>query len=118
MSNSADTGYISRAVLSNARVSPRKARLVADLIRGKHVGQALDELAFCDKKTAPLVRKLILSAVANAQGQSDVDVDDLIVKKIMVNEAQKLKRWLPRAHGRATPLIKRNSTILVELDER
>lgn len=118
MSKVADTGYISRAVLTNARVSPRKARLVADLIRGKAVGQALEELAYCDKKTAPLVKKLVLSAVANAQEQSDVDVDDLVVKKILVNEGTKLKRWLPRAHGRATPLIKRNSTILVELDER
>lgn len=118
MSKTANTGCISRAQLTNARVSPRKARLVANLIRGKMVDQALESLTFCDKKTAPLVRKLVLSAVANAKEQSDVDVDDLMVKTIRVDEGTKLKRWLPRAQGRATPLIKRNSTIIVELDER
>ncbi len=117
-SDKQNSGYISRAVLSNARVSPRKARLVADLVRGKMVGDAIQALEYCDKKTAPLVRKLVLSAVANAVNQSGVDADELQLKHIRVDEGQIFKRWLPRAHGRATPLLKRHSTITVELDEK
>ncbi len=111
-------GYISKAVLRNVRVAPRKARLVADLIRGRKVGTAIDILANSDKKTAPLLNKLLLSAAANAKHQSGVDVDELFVRRIWVNEARTLKRMIPRAHGRGTPIRKRHSSITVVLDER
>ena len=110
-------GYISKASLQNARISPRKARLVVDLIRGEKVSKALDILQFNKRKTAPLLRKLLLSAVANAKNQSGVDIDELIVKKAWVDEGKKLKRFMPRAQGRATPIWKRNSSLNVVLDE-
>lgn len=108
--------YVSKAVLSNFRVSPRKARLVVDTIRGRSVEEAVNILSFENKKSASVVKKLVLSAAANASRHS-VDVDELYVKAIWVDEAKKAARWLPRAHGRATPIIKRSSTITVVLDE-
>lgn len=113
----AQTGCVSRAVLKNFRVPPRKARLVADVIRGHLVEEAIQLLDFCDKKTAPAIRKLLVSAAANAKNVSNVDVDELVVKRIWVNEGRKFKRFMPRAHGRATPIRKRHSTITVMLDE-
>ena len=110
-------GFISSAKLSEVRISPRKARLVVNLIRGSRVETALDALANCDKKTAPMLKKLLLSAVANAQHSSDIDVDELFVKKIWVSEGKILYRSMPRAQGRATPIRKRYSTITLELDE-
>ena len=113
----AEQGYISRAVLRDVHVSPRKARLVINAVRGKKVGEALDTLEFSDKKTAPLVKKLLLSAAANAKDQSSVDIDELYIKQAYVDEGRTLKRFLPRAHGRATPIRKRHSHITVVLDE-
>ena len=110
-------GYISKAKLSNVRVSPRRARLVVDLIRGKKVGEAINALEFANKKTAPVLKKLILSAVANAKDLSKVDVDELFVKRAWVDEGRTLKRFMPRAQGRATPIRKRHSHITVVLDE-
>lgn len=110
-------GYVSRAKLSNTRVSPRKARLVVDLIRGKKVERALDVLSYCDKKTAPLLKKLLLSAVANASDRAGVDVDELYVKSVWVDEARTLKRIMPRARGSASPIRKRHSSITLLLDE-
>jgi large subunit ribosomal protein L22 len=110
-------GFISKATLREVRVSPRKARLVVNLIRGKNVSDALDMLGNCDKKTAPLVKKLLLSAVANAEKQSSVDIDELVVKRIWVSEGKKLYRMIPRAQGRATPVRKRFSSITLHLDE-
>ena len=110
-------GYISKAKLSNVRVSPRRARLVVDMIRGKSVGQALEELKTCDKKKASLLHKLILSAVANARQKEKIDVEELVVKTAFVDEAKTLNRWMPRAQGRATPIRKRHSSITVLLDE-
>lgn len=111
-------GYVSKAVLSNFRVSPQKARLVVDLIRGKSVGVALDVLGCCDKKTAPMIKKLVLSAAASAKQSAGVDVDDLVVKRVWVDAGRTIKRFMPRAHGRATPIRKRHSSITVLLDER
>ena len=110
-------GYVSRAVLRNTRVSPRKARLVVDMIRGRKVEYALDVLSTCDKKTAPLVKKLLLSAVATASKQSEINVDELFVKRVWVDAGKTLRRFMPRAQGRATPIRKRHSTITVVLDE-
>ena len=90
---------------------------MVDLVRGKALGQAVESLDYCSKKTAPLLKKLLLSAAANAKEQSDVDVDELFVSRAWVNEGRVLKRFLPRAHGRATPLRKRHSHITVFLDE-
>lgn len=112
-----DFNFISTASLDGARVSPRKARLVVNMIRGRKVEQALDILVNCDKKTAPLMKKLLLSAVANADRKHGVNVDELFIKRIWVDEAKTLHRFMPRAQGRATPIRKRSSTIKVYLDE-
>ena len=106
-----------RAILRNVRVSPRKARLVADLVRGKGVSEAIDTLKMLNKKTAPMVSKLIKSAMANATNKATVDIDRLVVSEIFVNDGPTLKRYLPRAQGRATPLRKRSSQITVKLSE-
>lgn len=108
-------GY--RAVVRNVRISARKARLVADLVRGKSVSLVIDELKFLNKRAAPMVSKLIQSAVANASSNATIDVDSLVVSEIFVDEGQTLKRYLPRAQGRATPLRKRSSHITVKLRE-
>ncbi len=106
-----------QAVLRNIRISPRKARLVADLVRGMPVSQALDALRATNKKASPLFSKLIQSAMANATVAATVDVDRLIVREAFVNEGQKLKRFLPRAQGRATQVKKRSSHIIIKLAE-
>jgi len=100
------------------RVSPRKARLVTDLVRGKKVGEALSVLAFTHKAFAKTLTKLIHSAVANAQQNKQMDVDTLMVKRISVDGGPTLKRFMPRAQGRATMIRKRTSHITVVLDER
>ena len=112
-----EAGYVSKAILSNVRVSPQKARLVADLIRGRRVNYAVEVLTFNTKKSAPLLKKLLLSAVANAKERAGVDIDELKVASVRVDEGRKLKRFMPRAQGRATPIIKRHSTITILLDE-
>jgi large subunit ribosomal protein L22 len=105
------------AKLRNYRISPRKARLVADLVRGKYVSDAIDQLKILNKKSAPAVLKLIESAVANAEAVATVDVDRLKIAEIMVGEGPTWKRYLPRAQGRATPIRKRTSHITVGLKE-
>ena len=107
----------SRAVLKGVRITPRKARLVVDMIRGKPVQYCLDLLKLTNKKAAPILFKMIESAIANAQGKSTVDVDRLIVSEGFVNGGTSLKRWLPRAQGRATPIQKRTSHITIKLKE-
>jgi large subunit ribosomal protein L22 len=113
----------SKAILRFARVSARKARLVADLVRGKDVPDAIEMLAFTQKKSAPLIKKLIESAVANAEheagrAESNVDVDDLFVKTIYVDSGPMLRRFRPRAQGRATKVLKKTSHITVVLGSR
>lgn len=109
------TSYQSK--LKNCRISARKARLVIDMVRGKPVQDALDALQFTNKKAAPILHKMIRSAVANAVQSATVDVDQLIVSEAFVNEGPTMKRFLPRAQGRATPLNKRTSHIVVKLQE-
>lgn len=111
-----------RAKLRLARVSPQKARLVADLIRGKEVGEALELLAFNRKKSAALFKKLVESAVANAEykaqsGSSRIDIDSLVVKTVLVDQGPTLKRWRPRARGMATRIQKKTSHITVVVAE-
>ncbi|MBU2895285.1 50S ribosomal protein L22 [Vibrio pectenicida] len=96
-----------------ARISPQKARLVADQIRGKSVDQALEILTFSNKKAADLVKKVLESAIANAEHNEGADVDDLSVAKIFVDEGPIMKRIMPRAKGRADRILKRSSHITV-----
>lgn len=113
----------STATLRFARISAQKARLVADLVRGKDAAEALDLLAFLPKKSAPLIKRLIESAMANAEHEAgrrnqELDVDDLYVKSIQVGQGPTLKRFRPRAQGRATPIHKQTAHITVVLDAR
>lgn len=107
----------SRAVLRNLRIAPRKVRLVVNLVKGKPVQYALDLLKVTNKRAAPVVAKMIQSAVANATSKQSVDVDRLVVSEGFVNGGSSLKRWLPRAQGRATPIQKRTSHVTIKLKE-
>ncbi|PIT99725.1 MAG: 50S ribosomal protein L22 [Bdellovibrionales bacterium CG10_big_fil_rev_8_21_14_0_10_45_34] len=107
-----------KAKLRFARVGAQKARLVADLVRNKNVNDALKILATTHKKSAVMVKKLIESAVANAvQGQT-VDPDSLFVKSISVDAGPVMKRYVPKAQGRASEVRKKTSHINLILDER
>ncbi|MDL1970057.1 MAG: 50S ribosomal protein L22 [Candidatus Desulfofervidaceae bacterium] len=106
-----------RAVARYIRISPRKVRLVIDLVRGKKVEEALAMLEFTPKRAARVVSKLIKSAVANAEQNPDVDVDNLYIKRIYADSGPILKRIRPRAVGRAYLIRKRTSHITVILDE-
>jgi large subunit ribosomal protein L22 len=107
-----------RAVHRFARLTPQKARLVVDLIRGKAVEQAIALLEYTPKRGARLVLKALRSAVANAEATQNVDVDTLFVKRVYVDEGPTAKRFLTRAHGRATKVFKRTSHITVVVDAR
>ncbi|GBU10243.1 50S ribosomal subunit protein L22 [Gammaproteobacteria bacterium] len=107
-----------RAVLRNARISPQKARLVADQVRGLPVGRAVSLLTFSDKKAAGLIKKLLSSAIANAENNDGLDIDSLTVKTIMVDEAPVLKRMHARAKGRGNRITKRSSHITVTVAEK
>ncbi len=103
-----------KAILKNYRQSPRKVRLLADLVRGKKASDALTTLKFVDKRASGPFSKVISSAVANAKDQGK-DVDKLFIKTVQVNKAATLKRSMPRARGSASRINKRNSHISVEL---
>jgi len=107
-----------KASLKNARVGAQKARLVVDTVRGKDVSAAIKALTFMNKKTAVMVKKLIESAVANADFKKTMDLDKLYVKSIWVDQGSAMKRWRPRAQGRAYGIRKKTSHINVVLDER
>lgn len=102
-----------QAILRSTRISPQKARLVADQIRGMPVAKALDLLKFSDKKAAHLIYKVVYSAVANAENNNGADVDELKVASIMIDEGPILKRFMARAKGRGTQIFKRTSHISV-----
>ena len=99
------------------RIAPRKARLVADLIRGKSAEKASQLLTFTQKSAAPIIKKVLLSAIANAENKGDIDVDTLYVKTIFVDQGPTQKRFRPRAMGRATQIQKKTSHITIILDE-
>jgi large subunit ribosomal protein L22 len=105
------------ATLKHARISAQKARLVADLIRGQRVEQALNTLAFSTKKGAGLIKKVLESAIANAEHNEGADVDELKVESIQVNEGPTMKRIMPRAKGRANRIMKRTSHITLTVAE-
>jgi len=102
-----------KAVEKFIRISPRKLRYVADAIRAKKVDDAVDLLTFTTKKAALIIRKAVQSAAANATENHKMNEDDLVVEKIFINEGPILKRFRPRARGRATKIRKRTSHLTV-----
>ena len=105
------------AKLKGARISAQKARLVADQIRGQAVGSALNTLTFSTKKGAHLVKKLLESAIANAEHNEGADVDELSVAKIFVDEGPTQRRFQPRAKGRACKILKRTSHLTIMVSD-
>ena len=106
------------AKLSGAALSAQKARLVADQVRGKPVAEALDLLTFSPKKAAKLVKKVLQSAIANAEENNGMDIDELRVSTICVDEGMTLKRIKPRTKGRADRILKRTCHITVKVAEK
>jgi large subunit ribosomal protein L22 len=100
------------------RLSPRKARLAVDAVRGKRVEEALNQLRYLPQRSAKVLTKVVRSAVSNAEQNPGIDVDTLYVKKAFVDGGPSLKRWTPRAMGRATKILKRTCHITVVLDEK
>jgi large subunit ribosomal protein L22 len=108
----------SSAVAKYIRISPRKVRLIMDELRGRKVEEALNMLSFTPQKGGRILKKLINSAVANAQQSSGVDVDKLFIYRIFADEGPTLKRFSPRAQGRATRILKRTSHLTVVLNDK
>ena len=108
---------IVKAQVKHIRTSPRKVRLVVNAIRGLNVNEALNQLKFINKKATGPVEKLLRSGIANAVNNFGLDQNNLLVKEIKVDEGRTLRRWMPRAHGRATILRKRSSHITLVLGE-
>lgn len=102
-----------KASQRHARISPRKARLAVDLVRGRRVEEALNLLEFDNRRSSFVVRKVLQSAVANAQDRGGVDPMDLRIVQTFVDEAPTIKRWRPSARGRVQPIARRNSHITV-----
>ena len=107
-----------RAIGRNIRVSPRKARLVCDAVRGKDVREAMAILRFLPQKTADIISKIVRSASANAENNYDLDPDTLYVKRIYADDGPQLKRGIFRARGRYNQIIKRSCHITVIVEER
>ncbi len=107
-----------KASLKNARIGDQKARIVADMVRGKMVNDAIRILSFDNKKPSAMIKKLVESAVANADQKQVIDIDNLYIKEIMVDKGPFMKRYQPRAQGRAFVIKKKSSHISLVLDER
>ncbi|WP_174734525.1 50S ribosomal protein L22 [Mesobacillus harenae] len=107
-----------KAVARTVRIAPRKVRLVVDLIRGKQVGEAVAILKLTPKAASPVVEKVLNSALANAEHNYDMDVNNLVVSQVFVDEGPTLKRFRPRAMGRASQINKRTSHITIVLSEK
>ena len=106
-----------KAVARFVRLSPQKGRLVADQVRNLPVGKALELLQFSPRRAAGLIRKVLESAIANAEHNEGADIDELKVSQILVDDGPVMKRWMPRAKWRATPLIKPTSHITVSVSD-
>jgi len=106
-----------KAKLKYYRSSPMKMREVADLVRGKSAEEAQNILEFTRRKAAVAIKKLLDSAIANAENNHGLDVDNLFVKTILVDEGSRWKRFMPRAQGRASMIVKRTSHVTIELAE-
>lgn len=109
---------VASANIKLERISPRKARLVADLIRYKDLADAINTLKNVNKKSAPIFLKLLNSAVANGVNNNGMNADKLFIKQVLVNEGPTLKRFQPRARGRAFSILKRTSKIMIEVAEK
>lgn len=107
-----------RAVAKHIRIAPRKMRLVVDLIRGKKVGEAIAILKNTPKAGSPVVEKVLKSAIANAENNFSLDANNLYISKIYVDEGTTLKRFHPRAQGRAYSIFKRTSHVTVYVSEK
>lgn len=101
-----------------AKISPQKARLLADMIRGRRAQLALEELKFSHQRAARLIEKVLKSAVANADELGQADLESLVVSGTWVNEGPRMKRFQPKDRGRAHPILKRTSHITVEVDQK
>jgi len=106
------------AKLRFARISPQKCRLVADQVRGKPVEQALQILSFSPKKAAGIVKKVLESAIANAEHNEGADIDELKVSRVFVDEGPTMRRWKPRAKGRVNHILKRTSHVTVMVGDK
>jgi len=107
-----------KAILRYVRITPRKCNQVLALIRGQAVDQAQNTLQFTPKNGARIVQKVLKSAVANALNEGKVRIEDLYIKEAVVGAGPTLKRWLPRAQGRATPILKRMSHVSLTVATR
>ncbi len=105
------------AKLTNTRLSPQKMRLVADQVRGLPVERAIDLLTFSNKKAAAIIKKVLESAIANAEHNDGADIDELKISEILVDAGPTMKRLRPRARGRADRIIKRTSHVKVTVSE-
>ncbi len=106
------------ASLRDIKSSTQKAHLVLELIRGKPVERALNDLTFCRKKLAPITKKLLLSAIANAENNHGLNVDNLVVAQAFADKGAYLKRWMQRAKGRAAPVLKHRCHLTIVLAEK
>jgi large subunit ribosomal protein L22 len=109
--------WVPTAILNNVKIAPRKLRIVADLIRGKLVQQAIDELTLTNRKGARILHSVLKSAIANATSKSTVDVDRLRISELTIDMGPCLKRFVPRAQGRATPIKKKMSHVTLKVKE-
>lgn len=107
-----------KAIARTVRIAPRKVRLVVDLIRGKQVGEAVAILRHTPKAASLVVEKVLKSAVANAEHNYDLDINSLVVSEVFVDEGPTLKRFRPRAQGRASAINKRTSHITLVVSEK
>lgn len=107
-----------KASVNHVRIAPRKAQLVVDLIRGKQVGEAIAILRHTPKSASPIVEKLLNSAIANAEHNFQLDVSKLVVSQVFVNQGPTMKRFRPRAMGRASRINKRTSHITLVVTEK
>jgi large subunit ribosomal protein L22 len=107
-----------KAVSKYVRISPRKVRKIAGAVKGKPVEIGLNSLRFMPQKAASLLEKIVRSAVANAEQNPDIDIDELVIRNVIADQGPTLKRWRPRARGRATRILKRTSHITVTLAEK
>jgi large subunit ribosomal protein L22 len=115
MSDASQATNAASAKLRYVRIAPRKLRMIANMVRGKPVTQAINNLRFLNRSGSREFFKLLVSAVANAEDKGDIDVDDLVVRTVMVDQGPALGRWRPRAHGRATKVKKYTSHVFVEI---
>lgn len=107
-----------KAILNHARIAPRKAKLVVDLIRGKAVGEAIAILRHTPKAASPILEKLLNSAIANAEHNYSLDLNKLVVSETFVNQGPTMKRFQQRAMGRASAIKKRTSHITIVVSEK